>query len=217
MERRSSKIMSSALFWQNAKAGLRDVSLSAMRLAIPAAAIIGLSACVVAPPPPRTVVVPAPPPQKVFVYPANGQSAEQTDRDRNEGHVWAVQQTAVDPSRADANPYERVVERDHQESPYEGACLSIPRGRDRGRFPLRQGGADEVGLIPNEEATTPHEGKSARSRRVGKERGVCGVARLVHSIHYGPRRAPCIRSLSLPTRLTRNTQTGSWYFRSACA
>jgi len=26
-----------------------------------------------------------------------------------------------------------------------GACLSIPRGRDRGRFPLRQGGADEVG------------------------------------------------------------------------
>src|SRR6266481_7009438 len=62
---------------------------------------------------------------------------------------------------------------------------------------------------PNKEATTPHEGKSARSRRVGKERGVCGVARLVHSIHYGPRRAPCIRSLSLPTRLTWNTQTGS--------
>ena len=26
-----------------------------------------------------------------------------------------------------------------------GACLSISRGRDRGRFPLRQGGADEVG------------------------------------------------------------------------
>src|SRR5712664_395161 len=107
-----------------------------------------------------------------------------------------------------------------------GACLSISRGRDRGRFPLRQGGADAVGSIPNEEATTPHEGKSARSRRVGRavcscatvvpwrdngsERwGVCGVARLVHSIHYGPRRAPCIRSLSLPTRLTWNTQTGS--------
>ena len=101
--------MSSVLFWQNAKAGLRDVSLGAMRLAIPAAAIIGLSACVVAPPPPRTVAVPAPPPQKVFVYPANGQSAEQTDRDRYECHVWAVQQTGVDPSRADANPYERVV------------------------------------------------------------------------------------------------------------
>jgi hypothetical protein len=63
----------------------------------------------VAPPPPRTVAVPAPPPQKVFVYPANGQSVEQTDRDRYECHVWAVQQTGVDPSRSDANPYERVV------------------------------------------------------------------------------------------------------------
>src|SRR6266852_9032940 len=87
--------------------------------------------------------------------------------------------------------------------------LSISRGRDRGRFPLRQGGADAVGYAPNKEATTPHEGKSARSRRVGKERGVCGVARLVRGNHHGRRRAPCIRSLSLPTRLTRNTQTGS--------
>ena len=53
------------------------------------------------------------------------------------------------------------------------------------------------------------EGKSARSRRVGRERGVCGVARLARGNHHGPRRAPCIRSLSLPTRLTQNTQTGS--------
>jgi hypothetical protein len=53
--------------------------------------------------------VPAPPPQRVYVYPANGQSAEQTDRDRYECHNWAVQQTGVDPSRADANAYERVV------------------------------------------------------------------------------------------------------------
>lgn len=71
------------------------------------AAVVGLSACVT--PPPRTYAVPAPPPQKVFVYPNNGQSAEQTDRDRYECHNWAVQQTGVDPSRADANPYERVV------------------------------------------------------------------------------------------------------------
>src|SRR5216684_5419375 len=91
----------------------------------------------------------------------------------------------------------------------QGPCLSISRGRDRGRFPLRHGGADAVGYVPNKEATTPREGKSARSRRVGKERGVCGVARLVHSTYYGLRRAPCIRSLSLPTRLTGNTQTGS--------
>ena len=101
--------MSSALFWQSVYTGLRAASRGALRLAIPAAAIIGLSACVVAPPPPRTVAVPAPPPQKVFVYPTNGQSAEQTDRDRYECHVWAVQQTGVDPSRSDANPYERVV------------------------------------------------------------------------------------------------------------
>ena len=52
---------------------------------------------------------PPPQAQKVFVYPSNGQSAEQTDRDRYECHVWAVQQTGVDPSRSDANPYERVV------------------------------------------------------------------------------------------------------------
>src|SRR5258708_13270866 len=52
---------------------------------------------------------PPPPPQRVFVYPANGQSPEQTERDRYECHVWAVQQTGVDPSRANANAYERVV------------------------------------------------------------------------------------------------------------
>lgn len=75
--------------------------------AISLAAALGLSACVT--PPPRTYAVAAPPPQKVFVYPNNGQSAEQTDRDRYECHLWAVQQTGVDPSRADGNPYERVV------------------------------------------------------------------------------------------------------------
>jgi hypothetical protein len=53
------------------------------------------------------------------------------------------------------------------------------------------------------------EAKSARSLRVGLMRGVCGVARLVRSTHYGPRRAPCIRSLIKPTRLTRNARTGS--------
>jgi len=79
----------------------------ALRFAVPAAAACLLAACVT--PPPRTYAVPAPPPQKVFVYPANGQSAEQTDRDRYECHLWAVQQTGVDPSRSDANPYARVV------------------------------------------------------------------------------------------------------------
>ncbi len=77
-------------------------------LALPFAVVFGLAACVTQPPP-RTVAVPTPPPQKIFVYPTNGQSPEQTDRDRYECHNWAVQQTGVDPSRSDANPYERVV------------------------------------------------------------------------------------------------------------
>jgi len=81
--------------------------LTGVRLASAVGVTVLLAACVT--PPPRTYAVPAPPPQRVFVYPANGQSAEQTDRDRYECHVWAVQQTGVDPSRADASPYERVV------------------------------------------------------------------------------------------------------------
>jgi Glycine zipper 2TM domain len=80
---------------------------SKLRFAVAVALTVFLTACVT--PPPRTYAVPAPPPQRVFVYPANGQSAEQTDRDRYECHVWAVQQTGVDPSRAGASPYERVV------------------------------------------------------------------------------------------------------------
>ena len=54
-----------------------------------------------------------------------------------------------------------------------------------------------------------NEGKSVRSQGVGSGRGVCGVARLARGINHGLRRAPCIRSLAEPTRLTRNTQTGS--------
>jgi hypothetical protein len=53
------------------------------------------------------------------------------------------------------------------------------------------------------------EAKPVRSRRVGLARGVCGVAQLGRSFNYGPRRAPCIRSLAQLTRLTRNAQTGS--------
>jgi hypothetical protein len=83
-------------------------SLTGLRLAVPVAVTVLLAACVT-PPPPRVVAVPTPQPQRIFVYPANGQSPEQTDRDRYECHVWAVQQTGVDPSRADASPYERVV------------------------------------------------------------------------------------------------------------
>jgi hypothetical protein len=105
--------MSSRFSWPNVTSGLvwgfLPKGRAVLRRAIPLAAGAVLSACVVAPPAPRTVAVPAPPPQKVFVYPSNGQTPEQTDRDRYECHVWAVQQTGVDPSRSDGNPYERVV------------------------------------------------------------------------------------------------------------
>jgi len=84
-----------------------SLKLAGPRLAVPLAVTVLLAACVT--PPPRTYAVPAPPPQRVFVYPANGQSAEQTDRDRYECHVWAVEQTGVDPSRGDASAYERVI------------------------------------------------------------------------------------------------------------
>lgn len=88
---------------------------NACRAAAPVALLL-LAGCVVAPPV-RTAVAPPPPP-RVFVYPARGQSPEQLERDRYECHVWAVQQTGVDPSREDARQYERVVV---QEAPPPGA------------------------------------------------------------------------------------------------
>ena len=81
-----------------------------VRGAVPAALLGLLTACVT--PPPRVYRAPAPPPpppQRMYVYPAHGQSPDQTERDRYECHTWAVQQTGVDPSRADANAYERVI------------------------------------------------------------------------------------------------------------
>ena len=85
------------------------ISRILVRGAIPVVIAGLLSACVT--PPPRVYRAPAPPPppQRVFVYPAHGQSPEQTERDRYECHIWAVQQTGVDPSRADASAYERVI------------------------------------------------------------------------------------------------------------
>jgi len=45
-------------------------------------------------------VVTPPPIQDVYVYPNNGQSEAQADRDRYECHQWAVQRTHFDPSLA---------------------------------------------------------------------------------------------------------------------
>jgi outer membrane lipoprotein SlyB len=81
------------------------ISRAGLRLTLPIALMAVLTACVT--PPPRVVSVPAPPPQRMFVYPANGQSPSQTERDRYECHIWAVQQTGVDPSRVVA--YQQVI------------------------------------------------------------------------------------------------------------
>jgi Glycine zipper len=45
------------------------------------------------------LLVPAVRAQNVFVYPAKGQSAEQTDRDKYDCFTWAKQQTGFDPSQ----------------------------------------------------------------------------------------------------------------------
>ena len=67
-----------------------------------------LAGCV-APPPQRTIVQAPPAPPPLMVYPARGQSPEQTARDRYDCHVWAVQQSGYDPSRPGVPPGERVM------------------------------------------------------------------------------------------------------------
>lgn len=58
------------------------------------------------PPPRRSVEVREPP--RVYVYPRQGQSPAQMDRDRYECHVWAAKESGFDPSRHAAPPYSRV-------------------------------------------------------------------------------------------------------------
>ena len=59
--------------------------------------------------PVRPTAYAPPPPPRLFVYPARGQSPDQLARDRYDCHVWAVQQTGVDPTSPNTPPYERVV------------------------------------------------------------------------------------------------------------
>ena len=69
-----------------------------------------LAGCVT--PPPReyaTYAPPPPPPPRLMVYPAQGQSPQQLDKDRYECHTWAVMQSGFDPSSAQVPPSERVV------------------------------------------------------------------------------------------------------------
>ena len=72
-----------------------------------------LAGCVETPPPrPYREAAPPPPPRpntEVFAYPQQGQSPEQTDRDRYDCHEWAVKQSAFDPSAPGVPPHDRVV------------------------------------------------------------------------------------------------------------
>jgi len=59
------------------------------------------------PEPPAATVAPLPD-TRIYVYPAEGQSPAQLDRDRYECHLWAVRQSGFDPSVAQAAPHQRV-------------------------------------------------------------------------------------------------------------
>jgi hypothetical protein len=70
-----------------------------------------LAGCVEEPPPRRVYQAPPPPPPRteVYAYPTQGQTPEQTDRDRFDCHEWAVKQTGFDPSAPGTPPHDRVV------------------------------------------------------------------------------------------------------------
>jgi Glycine zipper 2TM domain len=78
-----------------------------------ATALALLAGCVEAPPPRTVRTVPPPPPPRpnteVYAYPTQGQTPEQTDRDRYDCHEWAVKQSNFDPSAPGIPPHDRVV------------------------------------------------------------------------------------------------------------
>ena len=59
--------------------------------------LCGLALCVVAVLSAAPVIA-----AELYIYPNKGQSQEQQSRDRHECHLWAVQQTGYDPTRAQA-------------------------------------------------------------------------------------------------------------------
>jgi hypothetical protein len=78
-----------------------------------ASALALLAGCVETPPPRTYRAAPPPPPPRpnteVYAYPTQGQTPEQTDRDRYDCHEWAVKQSNFDPSAPGTPPHDRVV------------------------------------------------------------------------------------------------------------
>jgi hypothetical protein len=79
------------VFADIAREPLNRTHLSLWFRALSLGALAMLAGCVE--PPPRQYVVPAPPvaQTRIIVYPAQGQSPQQLEKDRYECHVWAVQ------------------------------------------------------------------------------------------------------------------------------
>lgn len=66
----------------------------------------------------------APAPDDIYIYPKNGQSAEQQARDRYECHRWAADQTGFDPTRPDGGvPVEQSKSRRAEYFRAITACL----------------------------------------------------------------------------------------------
>ena len=79
------------------------------------AGFFALPACATEPPggavshPSGVAEAPPGPDARIYVYPRQGQSDAQLDRDRYECHLWAVKQSGFDPSAAEVPPHQRVV------------------------------------------------------------------------------------------------------------
>lgn len=79
-----------------------------------AAAFALLAGCVENPPPRpyrayrQVPPPPSPPNTDVYAYPVQGQTADQTDRDRYDCHEWAVKQSNFDPSAPGTAPHDQV-------------------------------------------------------------------------------------------------------------
>jgi Family of unknown function (DUF6515) len=70
-----------------------------------------------APPPPPTT-------NRLFIYPRNGQSADQQAKDKYECHAWAMNQTGFDPTAAGGNvPPEQFASRSTEYYRAMAACL----------------------------------------------------------------------------------------------
>ncbi len=63
-------------------------------------------------------------PGDVYIYPAEGQTSEQLERDRYECYLWASREAGFDPAAAEIPPQAEVVRVPVGENPKQGATLA---------------------------------------------------------------------------------------------